>query len=82
MITQSSSYSLAVARALMNGRDNPEFAVMYDNKFLSKKTSTFFDIRELRETYTSIFLDENNRNLVLEVKNEEELLELLDKYEI
>ena len=61
MITQSSSYSLAVARALMNGRDNPEFAVMYDNKFLSKKTSTFFDIRELRETYTSIFLDENNQ---------------------
>ena len=31
---------------------------------------------------SEIFLDENNRNLVLEVKNEEELLELLDKYEI
>ena len=31
---------------------------------------------------SEIFLDEQNRNLVLEVKNEEELLELLDKYEI
>ena len=31
---------------------------------------------------SEIFLDEQNRNLVLEVKNENDLLELLDKYEI
>lgn len=59
MITQSSSYSLAVSKALMNGREDPEFAVMYDNKFLSKKTSTFFDIKELKNTYKEMFVDDN-----------------------
>ena len=59
MVFEYNSYALTVSRAMANGRDDPEFSVMYDNKFLSKKTSTFFDIKILRDNYKHIFIDDN-----------------------
>ena len=59
MVFFNNAYALTVSRAISNGRDDPEFAVMYDNKFLSKKTSTFFDIKILRDNYKHIFMDDN-----------------------
>ena len=59
MVLQNNGYALAISRAIANGRDDPDFATQYDNKFLSKKTSTFFDIKELHNNYTKMFEHDN-----------------------
>lgn len=74
MIMQNPGYATAVARELQavgNNRDDREFATMYDNKFLSRKTSSFFDINDLSKEMPKIFESEhvsryiNNPNYVI-----------------
>jgi RNA binding exosome subunit len=58
LITQNQGYAIAVDReldAVGNNRDDPSFATQYDNKFLSKKSSSFFDVKELSENISYIF---------------------------
>lgn len=52
MIKYNNLYAMTVQRALTsvdNNRDEEEFATQYDNRFLSVKTSSFFDIIALRK---------------------------------
>ena len=60
MIMENRGYALAVARALSgSGEEDPSFQTQYHNKFLSRKSSSFFDIKILRKNYKNMFEDEN-----------------------
>ena len=52
------AYSITISRMLHEGMTD-EFLTQYDNKFLSNKTSDFFDIKNLRENHRNIFEDDN-----------------------
>lgn len=52
MVDHNDEYAMTVDRALesvSSNREDPSFATQYDNIFLSKKSSSFFDINELSE---------------------------------
>ncbi len=62
MVLHNQGYALSVAkelRAVENNRDDKSFATMYDNKFLSRKSSSFFDIKDLRSSFKTMFEDDN-----------------------
>ena len=52
MIDHNDEYAMTIDRALESvsqNREDPSFATQYDNLFLSKKSSSFFDLNELKE---------------------------------